>query len=239
MDIDIQGFLRKFQILEKLIKNHPGARDETSFRDALLLASKTNEFIKENFSLIEDLNSLRNVFSHRNRERYIAKINRFAMDSLENIIKELKNPPTVLSNFGKEVYQADYSMIIESVMKVMRKKVFTHIPVWKTKSFDKFEDFVGVFSYTSFFEWLADRQEKESTPTFTKKFMSDINKKYLNSPAVNFMFASEDTSIYEIPPIWDKYTKQIKRLDCILITKNGKRNEQITGIITSWDLGAI
>ena len=239
MDSDVQIFLSKFQSLEKLIKSHPGASDTAYFRHALLLASRTNDYIKEKYSLIEDLYSLRNVFSHRNRGRYIAKINKIALDSLEKIIDELQNPPTVISKFGVGVFQAKKQDLIDRVMEVMHVKTYTHIPVWESGIDNEYRNFIGVFSYTSFFEWLAERQKKESTPTFTKRFFDDIDRKYLNSPVVNFEFVRENLSVYEIPPIWDKYMAQRKRLDCLLITKNGKRGEQITGIITSWDLGAI
>lgn len=239
MNSDIEEFLHKFQTLEKLIKNYPGSRDEINFKDALLLTSETNGFIKENFSLIEDLYSLRNVFSHRNRGIYIAKINSIAIKNLDKIITELKNPPTVISKFGVDVFQATQNNEINKVMKVMHDKTYTHIPIWKDGHSNEYNKFIGVFSYTSFFEWLADRQEKENTPTFTKRFIEDINPKYLNSPAVNFEFISENKSVYEIPSIFDKYTQDRKRLDCLLLTQNGKRGEKITGIITSWDLGAI
>lgn len=39
--------------------------------------------VSKNYSLALDLNSLRNVFAHRERGKYIAKINNFALRKLE------------------------------------------------------------------------------------------------------------------------------------------------------------
>jgi len=232
-DPEISEFLQKFQKLEKLVKNYPGVENKITFRDALLRFSQINAFVKGNFPLIEDLYSLRNVFSHKNRGIYIAKINNIALKKLDKIISELKNPPTVISRFGCKVFQTDVNNDITQVMKVMHDRIYTQVPVWDRSKL------VGVFSYTSFFEWLIERKEIENEPAFTKKVFSDINAKYLNSPAVNFQFIPERMSIYEIPPIFEKETRQSRRLDCLLITRNGKRNEKVTGIITSWDLGEI
>jgi len=230
-----QEFIKSFQKLETLLKQRTNSSDGTPFKIAFKKAALRNSYIQKNYGLIEDLYALRNVFSHRERGKYIAEINETAIDSLDRLIKNLIEPLAVLSKFGVKVYQTNVYSTIYSVMSVMEEKVYTHVPVWNESE----KILIGVFSYTSFFFWLAARQKKEDSPKFSKKTVGDINRKYLNSPVVNYKFIKEDTGIYEILPIWDKHTKQRKRLDCILITKSGKRNEKISGIITSWDLGAI
>lgn len=228
------NFLDLFQKFEKLLKEKTGSSDDTHFRDCLIKASAADIFLQKNYSLIEDLCALRNVFSHRERGKYIATVNDFALKSLELLTNSLRTPPTVISKFKVDAYQVDIGDLIPSVMQVMCDKTFTHVPVWHNK------EFVGVFSYTSFFEWLAERQKKENREvTFTKKLMGDIDRKYLNSPCVNYQFISEAYNLYEIPPLFDEATKKSKRLDCLLITQNGNKGEKITGIITSWDLGSI
>lgn len=227
-------FIREFQRLENLLKQATSSSDKTEFYTALKRAADKNVYINKNYHLMEDLYALRNVFSHRERGKYIAKISDFVIRELELLINSLKNPPTVISKFKVEVYKATINDDIPLVMRIMSDKTYTHVPVWDNNKF------VGVFSYTSFFEWLADRQRNENTEiTFTKKIMGDINQKYLNSPCVNYQFIKEAYNLYEIPPMFDKATKQKKRLDCLLITQNGIKGEPLTGIITSWDLGSI
>lgn len=227
-------FNNRFQEFENLLKEKSQRGDGTRFSDALKRVADTNAYINKNFHLIEDLYALRNVFAHRDRGKYVANINSFVLTELDRVIKALQNPPSVISKFKVKVFQAQTTDPIPTIMEKMREKTFTHVPVWDG------DTFVGVFSYSSFFEWLAERQSKENAEiTFTKKLIEDIDRKYLNSPSVNYQFIPESKNIYEIPPIFEIATLHQKRLDCLLITPNGKRGEKLTGIITSWDIGAI
>jgi hypothetical protein len=229
-----KNFVDKFQILEKALIEISDSKDATQFHDILTNAERKNVFIKNHRGLLEDLYALRNVFVHRNRSKYIAEINEMANEKIDEMIQSLKEPPTVISLFETDVYQAYYGDFISEIADKMQEKKYTHIPVWTDNKF------IGVFSYTSFFDWivLAQRESPEEI-TFTKKFMRDINAKYLNSPIVNYQFIKESMSIYEIPIIFEKAVSSRKRLDCLLITNQGKKHEKITGIITSWDLPLI
>lgn len=234
MDKQTTEFIEKFQCFENLLKKSTNSDDNTRFSQVLKRASERNSYINKNFYLIEDLYALRNVFSHRERGKYIAKINSFILKEVEKLIKILQNPPTVISKFKVDVYQANTFNDIPTVMKIMREKTYTHVPVWRDN------DFIGVFSYTSFFEWLAERQGKENQEiTFTKKIMGDIDRRYLNPPSVNYIIIKESTDLYEVSPMFEIATSKNKRLDCLLITPNGVKGEKLTGIITPWDLGSI
>lgn len=227
-------FVEKFVNFEKLLKDLTNSSDSVRFSDALKKAADKNSYIDIKSSLIEDLYALRNVFLHRERGRYVAKINDFVLKELDNLILSLNNPPTVIGKFKVDVYQVKFSDNISLMMSIMREKTYTHVPVWDNN------EFIGVFSYTSFFEWLAEKQNnKNEEIIFEKKIISDIDRKYLNSPGVNYKFIKESTNLYEVSPIFESETIKQKRLDCLLITKNGVKGEKITGIITSWDLGSI
>lgn len=236
-------FLEKFQELEKIIKESANKPDNTRFHDALYSASENNDYLQRNKGLVEDLYALRNVFAHRQRGKYVASINKFAIKELDKLINNLIDPPTVISKFKTKVFQAELEDWYYDIADVMVSKTYTHVPVWETKKGGIYDGFVGVLSYTTVFEWFVKHHVSEEQKEFTEQVepgdLSEINKKYLNPPIVNYEFIEEDSSIYSIPPLWDKRTRQQKRLDCLLITKNGKKGEPITGIITSWDLGSI
>lgn len=227
-------FLEKFQKFEKLIKTRSKAGDDTHFIDSAILVAKTNQYLHNQMSTIRDINALRNVFAHQERNKYIASVSDHVLDVLDQLIVALENPPIVKDKFGTKVFQAATDDFIWKVMGEMRQKTFTHVPIWNGNVL------VGVFSYSSLFEWLADRQSYENQViTFEKKQILDVNPKYLNSPCVNFKCISESTSIYDISPMFQTALNQQKRLDCLLISPNGLKKEKPTGIITSWDLGNI
>ena len=236
MDIN-KRFNEKWQEFEKIIIEKANSPDATYFKGAFNYLSKTNTYIKNNSQQIEDLGALRNVFSHRNRANYIANIEERAVKEIETLIKSIKNPPTVKDYFGCEVFTASTTDLIEDVMDIMTKNTYTHVPIYDNKIF------VGVFSYTSFFGWLQNEKNKGNhEPKFIKKTMQDISKQFLNSPVVNFQFIYQETDSYEIPLIFEEKARKKpcpERLDCILITENGKKDTKIVGIITSWDLGKV
>jgi len=229
-------FNQSFQEFESLLKNKTGGNDSTDFRSSLSKMANINSYIKDNFGLIEDLYALRNVFSHRMRGEYVADIKEIALTEINKIINSIKIPRIVIQEFGKEVYTADEDQLIRCVVEKMKQKTYTHTPVYSKEG-----KCLGVFAYSSLFEWLADKLNNETNMEiiFDKIYMRDINKKYLNSPSVNFDWVSETKSIYEIIPQFEYAVNSSKRLDCLLITKNGKCNEKISGIITSYDLPSI
>lgn len=226
-------FIQRFQKLERLIKEKAGATDSTKFGDALTTVSRHNIYLSTNRGLIDDLYALRNVFSHRERGRYVAEVYGFALSELEGVISSLENPPSAKDKFGCEVYQVGSNTPIESMMDTMEKEMYTHVPIWDN------DELRGVFSYSSFFSWLHQERNRTREPRFIKKVTEDIGKQFLNAPVVNFKFINEDMDVNEIPELFNHETRRRKRLDCLLLTKTGHKTEAITGIITPWDLGNI
>jgi len=148
---DYQDFKLKFERFENLLKSKIKCSDNTNFYNVLLEVSQINNYIKKNFHLILDLNSLRNVYSHRERGKYIAKIEKFVFSKLDKLIKDLSQPKTVSIKFHQKVETCTINDLISSVMKTMDENTFTHIPVWNGNVL------VGVFSYTSLFIWLSKK----------------------------------------------------------------------------------
>lgn len=226
-------FLQDFQELERLIRKNSESNDSTRFRDALEKISEKNIIVKRNKHLIESMYALRNIFAHQGRGKYIAQINSDVFKELKEIIESIKKPPTAKSEFSRTVYEVDTNEEVYKVMKKMKAKTYTHVPVRENGTL------IGVFSYTSLFSWLTDSLKHNSTPTFTKIIMGDINKKYLNSSVVNYQIIEESTILYDIPTKFEEAITKNDRLDCLLITTNGKKTGKISSIITSWDLATI
>lgn len=52
-------------------------------------------------------------------------------------------------------------------------------------------------------------------------------------------FISRKDNLYQVIEIYNNVVNSGKRFDALLITENGKKDENILGIITSWDIPKI
>jgi len=66
--------------------------------------ARNNSYVKDQYQRIEDIYALRNVFSHKNRGDYIAEVKEIAINEIEDLLKNIKDPPTVGQLFGCDVF---------------------------------------------------------------------------------------------------------------------------------------
>jgi CBS domain-containing protein len=228
-----KDYLKEFKKLEKKLRGVSGVTSDNAHFDEIIKKAKQNNPIVEfKEGIIRDLYALRNVFAHKDRERYIAEVNELAFDSLGEIIKLLENPPKVGKVFEKEVYSVTTEEITEVVLRNMKENLYTHVPVYEN------EGFVGVFSETTIFDWLIDNIER-GRADFYKQTLEQVNRKYLNSPNNLYKFVSAELDIFSARKIFEDTIWDGKRMGVIFITKGGKKDEKPTGIITAWDLPKI
>lgn len=227
---NVDEFIEKWQKIESLIKKVSKGTDFTKFHWELDVVVKKDSLIERERGVIEDMYALRNVYSHRDRKRYIAMIEDHVLSDVGRIYKMLQHPSTVNDIFGCDVYTACTNDNILDVMEEMSKHTYTHTPI--------INDGVvtGVFAYNSFFDWAHDVLSQKIDATFEKRRIGDINKKFLNQPTVRYEFIADDEPAGKILTIFKERMSDIVRLDCIIITKTGKKDSEITGIITAWDL---
>src|SRR5680860_449356 len=223
-----KDFFKEFKKLEKKLREVSGVTSDTeNFREIIKKAKKNNPIIEYKEEIIWDLYALRNVFAHKDRSKYIADVNKLAFDRLDETIELLKNPPKVGQSFKKDVYSATTEDIMETVMCKMRENLFTHVPVYENKKF------VGVFSETTVFDWFADCSENRNSDFYLKP-LSHINKKYFNSRNNLHKFIPRDLDIFSAYKVFEDNILNGKRMGAIFITKNGREDDELIGIITAW-----
>jgi len=203
--------------------------DSTRFSDILIKAKALNPLIEYKEGIIHDLYGLRNVLSHGDRDKYIAEINQIAIDELEKIIKLIEKPPLVRDIFKTDVYTVTLDDTTSSVIFKMKKKLYTHIPVYDDIKC------VGVLSESSVFEWLVDNISS-GTAKFEKIRLSNFDRKYLHPRTSQYKFIKASTSIFDAYKMFQVAVSGGKRLGAVFITESGVDNEQPIGIITAWDL---
>lgn len=227
------AFLAKFKIFEKEIKKLAGVKsDYTQQKDIIRFAKKKNPLIGYKEDLISDLYALRNVVAHIDREKYIADINEYAFNELNKFIQLLEKPPKAIDVFNAEIFKCSTTDISDSVLRKMKERLYTHIPVYDNGKF------IGVLSESTILEWLVENIEAGKV-NFHKKTIGDINRKYLNNKIDLYKFAPSNKSVFEIQKMFDEAIENKKRLGVVFITENGKSTGEILGLVTAWDLPKI
>lgn len=225
-----EKFLNLFRNLEGYLKKLVNEPSYVSFRNLVIRASKINPAINEYANDLWELVELRNGIVHAPTNKTIAEVYDFVISLTEEIYKKIIKPPTAVEIASKPVYicQANDDLIIQ--VKLMKEKIFTHVPVYENNKF------IGVLSETSIFNWFADL-DKNNIPIQEIK-VGDIKPviDILNRPNEYFEFVKENKNAYFIKEWFTKAIKENKRLGAVFVTDDGTKDGKILGIITAWDL---
>lgn len=224
----------------------------TTFRD---LCTKFESTVREKYQLDEtqspyffisnreeyraykaDINvirTIRNTISHRDikfQEGYGIEISQIACQSLIRLIDAIENPPLVKERYIKNMYYASLSSSVKEVIEYMGKNKISHVPI-----LDERKKLLGVFSENTIFSKLSDEEiigvdENEKISDYLKYI--DIH----NHSCEYFDFISINEKLFDAKEYFNNSIKNDKRLALLFVTKNGKDNQEILGLLTPWDL---
>jgi len=204
------------------------ANDEKMYKKLKELYDKRINPYYSNYEFINFCRKCRNEIFHESMGRDYMIFTDECINKLESIVDEIKNPPTVYSKSVKNVVSADITDNVKDIMNIMNIKDFTHIPIYEDNKL------IGVFSEEAIFKYLYNNVIVEIDEKYTFNDIRDcINLEYSKE---NIKFISRDTSYNKVVYEFIRDYRQGKKLNCILITQNGKFGEKVIGILTTWDI---
>lgn len=224
-----KNFLDEFKKLEKNLKKVTGlVGDNIKFRDLIDSAKKKHFLISKREGIIHDLYGLRNVLAHSDRDKYIAKINEIAFKEIQEINTLLIHPPSIESFVHKNIFTCSTQDTLNAVLEKMVEKIYTHIPVY-----DQEKRFYGMITETAIVNYLLKNTNINIYDT-----VDSIPKKFLNDYGNNnyYKFVSAQKSIFDVIYEFDKAIQERVRLGALFVTKTGKKDEKILGVVTAQDL---
>jgi len=242
MDAKTLEFIKLFNQLEEEmgIETHTKYEKDSFNRTTFLkkLEALCDEQPKYSFfrSELEELSELRNVIIYEYKQDVELGIpSGWAISKLKEILDKLKNPQTAYAIASKPVETCGLDWLLSDVIQNMGERKFTHVPV-----VDKEGKFVGVISESVVVQWTSEClrskvKEKMAKETKVQDIMSLIKE-----PITNYWaFVPMKADGYSILKLFQDYIDRNQRLGVIFVTRNGKNDEKIMGIITAWDLGRI
>jgi CBS domain-containing protein len=232
-------FLQQFEILSHLLADRVGISQRSSF------TSKFKVFIKKNpsYAPLQDklkfISDLRNFMVHEDQGKEYVVPSQALLNMQQSIIKSINNPQKALdiATPGENIFSCRKSDELSRVIKVMNEKNYTHVPVYNPQ-----KKIIGVFSENALLRWVAwTLTQKNFKPGALK--VADIMR-FLNNPKNDYWeFIPRDMTAFKIREKFYNFSfdehgdkEKQRRIGVVFVTENGKKDEDVLGLITAWDL---
>lgn len=225
---NVDLFKDKYLQLEKIVKDkYHISKDESPI--CYLLKLKPFMFYKNGLNAAREI---RNLLSHeylKDGEDYYLDINSNLLKLLEDVHTAILHPVTCYQLAIKDVYTATLDDYVLPRMHIMKKNVYTHIPIIEQKKV------IGAFSENTLFAFMLQAEIIEINEK--TKFI-ELNDYLILDNHINekFVFIKRNEPVTTAEEIFIKAFENNERLNMIFVTQNGKQDEALLGIITPWDI---
>lgn len=240
---NVKKFRALYNKLDELISERVGIYKKQSFIQKLkkfMYKYPSYEWLKSEIRLIHDL---RNVLIHEEKEKEdVAIPTDTFIKMIEGILITLSKPQTAYDISSKKVFGCDPNDKVIDVVKVMAEKIYTRVPVFRNKK--DCTGFIGVFSANSLARILVGESVSGTIEDFANKTISDIIESVKTPISESWDFVQEDMDVFKVQSmfqtkVYDNALLEKSRLGVLFVTKSGKRDDRITGLITAWDLSKV
>lgn len=160
----------------------------------------------------------------------IVTVNADVTPFIDDVSARLKQLPTA-DNIWTPRNAACFASLndkISSVIAVMLKNVYSHVPV-----FDANEKILGVFSESTMLEINRARiiDDGDTVLNAVAEFLPCDRH-----TAEVFRFVPKNNSIAHIRPLCAEALQKLERIGIFFVTENSKGGEPLRGILTAWDV---
>lgn len=192
----------------------------------------SNYKMYERGRLLNEIREIRNALVHdfdMNKDNLL-DISDKTISILEKEIIYLTNPKRakdIYTPFDKLCY-AKYNDKIEDIIKIMLEKGFLQFPIM-----DDYKHLIGVISPNTLLLYIS-----KSKSNITKENVFDL-KEYIpldKHISEHYMFVNENALVSNIGGLFDKLYESRKRLAMVFVTKDGKSDQPLLGVITPYDI---
>lgn len=228
-------FIGIFNELDSYLRKISGMGQTVSHMFVVDRLSETNKIIRNHRDELKLYARLRNAIVHNpfgSKIEVIAEPHPEVVKKYKTLQNQIMNPPQalVLAIPPKKIYSTTMDASAREVMRVMAQKIFTYVPV-----LDDARHIIGIFSENTVFLYLT-RNEICAADDDTR--IAEFGEYLpLNQHASEyFEFVSKEATIDDVRDLFEKGLVERKRLAAVFITSNGRKNEEILGMITAWDI---
>jgi len=223
----IERFIVAYNAIDAHLQNVFGNDAPSSFRSLVDAYAKKHRWWKD-AEILRTAAGLRNLLIHEKvaAYEYPCVPTEILVLNLENIRERFLHPQLAIPKFAREVVTIKTEDSLAKVLKLIHALQITHFPVY-----DDAEKFAGVLTENGITRWLAEHISNEAS-------LVEMN----DEPIREVLAREEKRRNYEFAPSGAKVEELSHRfhenayLEAVLITRTGKVEEKLLGIITRWDV---
>ena len=221
-------FMDAFIGIEQELREIAKTRHHKPFYTLVNMSAKRSAMVHDISDELKEYADLRNVIVHERRNNEpIAEPHEEIVQRLEHILKLLRTPPEVGGTFLGKVVTCSSTDLVAKAASAMYENTFSKMPVYDGDVFQ------GLLTAEGITHWLGDRLKNDTCSLAEATVDSVLGY----SPNGNsFAFIARDCPVFKVIDLFEEASHQGHRLQAILITEHGKRNQKPIGIITVFDL---
>ena len=221
-------FLIAYNRIDKSLMKITDLPSHLAFSKKLDRAKSKNALVANYEDELREFSSLRNAIVHNRTgiDYAIAEPHDKIVELIESIDERLTHPVLVKDLFSCKVHTVQADESLATGLRLIKERKINQLPIYKKGQF------IGLITANGIMTWLAD-QEADciscETPTLSDVYNHEKRRK-------TYRFVKSTMSVYEAEGFFRKSITSGKRLEALLITEQGGKDETLMGIITPLDL---
>ncbi|MFC7370624.1 CBS domain-containing protein [Fictibacillus iocasae] len=219
-----------FNQIHKCLVDEVGGKGDDRFKYLLDAGSAKHSLVRSFYDELCQFAKLRNAIVHEKTDHdfYIAEPHLNIVERIEQIAEYFLEPERALTIATKSVVCFEENETLRRVLECIKKQDYTRFPIYNSKG-----EYQWLLTASEILNWMT-KQLNDNVIDLDDARIVDIRQKNKKKKHVEFM--SKTSSIFKAEEIFENYHKENKKLEAIIITLSGKKNEKPLGIITSYDL---
>lgn len=225
------AFLTIFSAIESWLRQQAGADRSASFSQLVDRASVKNHAVARYCNDLKEFADLRNAIVHERSDGHIiAEPNDGAVADFKRVRAALLNPPTVIPKFQKAVQSRTTTDSVGDAVTVMRDGSFSQLPILSNRKV------VALLTAETVVRWLASEISNKLVSPWETKIDQVLPH---TEDQDHYCLLPRKATLLDALAKFEDFAAQGKDLDAILISQDGKPEQQQLGILTLYDLPSI
>lgn len=222
-------FIGAYNKIDKILKRSYGYKENESFTNMINEVASRNAIIRANLILLQSYANLRNAIVHNHDKNYvIAEPHEEVVEKIQSIAELVSHPPRVFPAFQREVLSYDVSRSIFDAIKEMTEHDFSQMPITADGKF------IGLLNANTITRWFGSTENKmidnDGSTIITDTEIKDVLGH--RETEDTYKFIRRNTHMHDARDYFDKN----RNLEALFITQDGRKDQNLLGIITVWDL---